>query len=172
MILVGLTKKLQDKSKIKIESLPEKFPSDLNSWHAHLFTQSRKSGVIIMNDLTRYSVILYGLKKADFQNLSELFLNQLIENMKADDFNETEIIKFTSDIDKLYFTKTSSRSILGSINDCLHLIEWWVDDFALLSGAVLTNLNKRINRSPMLPLEKEGFDAFPRFALHEAIERI
>lgn len=74
---IRITNKMKDKFKIDFVEENDNDVERFESWHANIFTFQRKTGVIIMNDLTRYSVVLFGIKKADISNLSDLIKEQL-----------------------------------------------------------------------------------------------
>lgn len=68
-MLIHCTKKLLDELKIA----PSVTPDDcdpLFSWRAHIISVNRRKTVVLMCDLSRYVVVLYGLKAKDFKELS------------------------------------------------------------------------------------------------------
>jgi len=62
---IGITKAIQDKYKIKPQIVEGEIP-DIFCWHAQKFILHRKTGLLIMNNKTRYSVVLFGIKKKGF----------------------------------------------------------------------------------------------------------
>jgi len=64
-MLIQCTKKLLDAIERKPVAYEEK--NLLFSWHANLITLNRKKTVVLVNDKTRYAVVLYGLKAKDFK---------------------------------------------------------------------------------------------------------
>jgi hypothetical protein len=59
------------------------------------------------------------------------------------------------------FTKTSSKSVLGTMNDLVDIIKWTVYDDGGLANTDISEMMMRLNRMPMKPLDY-GFsiDAF------------
>jgi len=170
MIYIGVTKKMKDKFKLVTKEVDNSEYIRLNSWHANIFTFQRKTGAIFMNDLTRYSVVLFGLKRSDFENIEELMKIQLKKNMKSHRFDDLAIHKFTRELDEVSFINTSNRSILGQIKDSLFSMTFFIYSDDLLTEELIQEVNDRINDTPMSALEKEGFKPFPVYALKEALE--
>lgn len=171
-MLIGITKKIQDKYKyIKLETIEER-PELLFCWHASKFTYDRKTGLQIMNDLTRYSVVLYDIKKKEIENITKIFKSQLKSNLLHDGIDEIRIQKYLNDLSDVEFTKTSSRSILGQLNDSLYLLEGIVQDADISSQVGLDYINKEINDVPMTPLEKLGYVPFPNHAMRSELNKV
>lgn len=71
---IQCTKALLDKLKIeKSELLPAESCEDgaegFYSWHAHFITINRREAVVCMNNLTRYTIVLYRAKVKDMMEL-------------------------------------------------------------------------------------------------------
>ena len=65
-MLIKCTQKLLDELKLRPaggDATPSFF-----CWHAHCITLNRHKVVLVMNDATRMSLVLYGLKASDFSN--------------------------------------------------------------------------------------------------------
>ncbi len=65
---IGITKAIQDKYKIKPQSVVDEIP-DILCWHAQKFIFHRKTGLLIMNNKTRYCVVVFDIKKKEMENL-------------------------------------------------------------------------------------------------------
>ncbi|MNW36521.1 hypothetical protein D3C74_135340 [compost metagenome] len=44
----------------------------LNTWHANMFTLNRRKTIVFMNDLSRLSLTIVGVKKAQLKNVYSL----------------------------------------------------------------------------------------------------
>ncbi len=71
-MIINCTKKLQDELGIK-PSLVE-IENPLFSWHANIVRVNRRKTVVLVNDASRYNIILYGLKAKDFKNIENITL--------------------------------------------------------------------------------------------------
>ncbi len=116
--------------------------------HANLLHIDRRKCVLFTNDKTRYSFLIPGLRKADFQNLSEVFRQRLFRCLLAEDVGQEAIERVLDEIREITFTKTSSRSVLGSMNDIAFHLEHWIHDEGGLPNVDIADLNMQINRIP------------------------
>jgi hypothetical protein len=165
MATIACTKKLFEKSDFLLSPIPEVGYRSLHSWHAHLFKISRKNCLMIMNDLTRYQLVLYGIKKEHFKDFHHVFRSNLETVLKADKFTEIEIDTVLSNMEKLIYTKTHNRSILGSINDQIYMTKHWIQKYLPTEELNIVGLNIQLNDSVILKLE-EGYS---RLALKNAL---
>ncbi|MFL6556094.1 MAG: DUF6933 domain-containing protein, partial [Bacillus sp. (in: firmicutes)] len=64
MFIIGATQKVL--KELKIAATPDvKISKSLNEWHLNLFKIGRYQCLILINDLTLYSVVIPGVKKKD-----------------------------------------------------------------------------------------------------------
>lgn len=166
MTVIACTKKLFDLSNFPVSPIPEVGYRPLNSWHAHLFKVGRKNCVMIMNDLTRYQVVLYGVRKEHVKDFDNLFLTNLEIVLRADQFTDQEVNLLFSNMDKFIYTKTHNRSILGSLNDQIYLTQHWIEEYLPTDELNIVDLNIMLNDSVILKLE-EGYS---RLALKNALQ--
>lgn len=171
-MLIGITKKTHDRYKsIKIETISER-PEALYCWHANKFTYERKTGLHIMNDLTRYSVVLYDIKKKEMENLTKIFKTQLKTNLISDGIDELKIQRYLNDLGEVTFVKTSSRSIIGQLNDSFYHLESVFQEVGTITQYDLDYINNQINYIPMIALEKLGYKPFPNIAMKTELSKL
>lgn len=120
----------------------------LGCWHANLLHIDRRKCVLFTNDQTRYSFLVPGLRKPDFQRLDEVFRQGLFKCLLAENIEQEQIEKVLDEIREITFTKTSSRSVLGSMNDTTFHLKHWIESEGGLLIADISNLNMKINRIP------------------------
>ena len=126
--------------------------SPLGCWHANLLSLDRRKCVLFTNDKTRYSFLVPGLKKPDFKMLDEVFRQNLFRNLMRDGFAQEAIEKVLDEVREIAFTKTSSRSVLGTMNDMTSIIKWNVHDEGGLLNVDVVEMNSKLNRMPLGPL--------------------
>lgn len=165
MSIIACTKKLFDLSNFPVSPIPEVGYRPLNSWHAHLFKVGRKKCVMIMNDLTRYQVVLYGVRKEHVKDFQHLFLKNLEIVLKADQFTDQEVNLFLSNMDKVIYTKTHNRSIVGSLNEQIFMTQHWIEKYLPTDELNIVGLNVKLNASVILKLA----EGYPRLALKNAL---
>ena len=120
----------------------------LGKWNATVFFISRKKCLLLTNSIARYSIILSGINKSDFKNLSELFINTLVDQLKMDAIPFQEMI-VRNLIGNIVFHKTNNdRAIIGTQNYLLENIEIWKYEFGAFENWDFRDINKRINTVP------------------------
>jgi hypothetical protein len=76
-MLIQCTKSLLDQLGIKKSELfppegHEQFPNSFMACHANFVTIDRKKAIVLMNNETRYSIVIYRPSKKDFSKINEL----------------------------------------------------------------------------------------------------
>jgi len=150
MFRIGITKKLQDELNKEIESFSGEMDA-INMWMGNVFKVSRYKCVIFINVETRYSVVLFRLRKKDFENIHVLFREQLISNLKDDGLKETVINQYVKSTENIVYTNTFSRSILGSIKECIYFAETIFAEIGI-ENPDMSYLNHFLNTMIHMPL--------------------
>ena len=163
---------MNEKLNIDINDLPDIKPMDIYCWHAHLFVWNRRNCILVMNDRTRYCVMLYGLKKSDMKDFNRIFTDQLRTNLINDDVPKNVINCYLDDEKEFYFTKTSSRSMVGSINDIIYGMNYYIDQYYVNRDFYQTEINSTINKEVMMPLDKIGLPPFPNKSMKVELNRL
>jgi len=153
MLTLQCTQKLL--KELNTELSPIKDTDPIALWHANLLMLDRRKCVLFTNDATRYSFLVPGLKKPDFKVLGQVFLDNLFRCMRIDDIEQNGIEKVLNACSRACFTKTSSRSVLGTMKEVTGLIECIIQDEGGLQNADMGALNVEVNRMPCGPL---GYD--------------
>ena len=125
----------------------------LGCWHANLLLLDRRKCVLFTNDQTRYSFLVTGLKKPDFKHLDEVFRQGLFRCLRLDGFEQKATERVLEEVAEICFTKTSNRSVLGTMNDMTNMIKWAVHDEGGLLNLDIDEENKRLNEIPLGPLD-------------------
>ena len=148
-MLISCTKKLADALKIKVFEVVPLRRNPLFEWHANLFVFNRRKGVILMNNQTRYSVVLYGLKAEHFKKFNELVLSAIEQAFQAEGFSDEVISNYMRTECAPIYAKSSDRSILGQLVDVQYHLEWRIDERAPIDSIFLVDISKELNRIPL-----------------------
>ena len=151
MLTLQCTQKLLKELKADISPVKDMDPISL--WHANLLTLDRRKCVLFTNDQTRYSILVPVLKKPDFQHLGEVFLDNLFRCMLNDGIDQKGVERVLDSCSSHCFTKTTSRSVLGTMNEIAFYIECWLAEVGGLRNTDISKLNMDINRMPIKPLD-------------------
>lgn len=113
-MIISCTKKLQDELGIKPSLLMTENP--LYSWHANIVRVNRRKTVVLVNDASRYNVILYGLKAKDFKNIQNTILLGIRQILLWDGVNDVVIDQYLKKAGQISFSKTQSRALVARLN--------------------------------------------------------
>ncbi|TQR30166.1 hypothetical protein LOY85_03675 [Brevibacillus brevis] len=169
MITIQCTKKLAEELPVTLSDKEKMVSQPLYRWHAHLIILNRRKCVAVMNNVTRYNFILYGLKKADFKRFDQILLEKISENLIADGIAQSLIQKYFYHAGEATFTQTSDRSIISQLNDMILLARYDMDNNVREMGVEeLNQINRLSNQYPMSKLPQ----IFPRDAMQYALENL
>lgn len=168
---IGITKAIQEKYRIEPQVVDLEILSIL-CWHAQKFVFQRKTGLLIMNNRTRYCVFLYDIKKKEMENLLPIFKEQLKRNMMSNKIEEDKIEKYLNELVEIKFIKTSERSLLGQLKDSLFCIEHSLYSTGKVIEMDIDDVNDWLNGMPMAALAKLGYVPFPDRAMTEEINKL
>ncbi|WP_245947614.1 DUF6933 domain-containing protein [Bacillus taeanensis] len=153
MLTIQCTKKLASEILVPMAEVRENAHQSLYSWHAHLFLFKRKKYVLLMNNKTRYNFVLAGLKKEDFKKFNKIFLNNLAENLQADQIDSEAIKAYVSNGNIVSYTSTSNRSIISQMNEMIMVSKSILEEDNMQGIETdLYELNRFLNRFVMLKL--------------------
>lgn len=138
---VQCTKKMLDF--IKPELTERNTDDDFFAWHADYLVVNRRKLFCLMNDLTRFCVILYGLKKADFKDPTELFARAV------QGYDLPLATAYTNRIQDVTFGKTKDRKLVARLNRSMFDLSWSCEDGFIAEYPEQPHLALRLNESPV-----------------------
>jgi hypothetical protein len=98
----------------------------LLSWHVNIYNLNKRKHIVFVNDLTRLSVIIDGIRTGQLERLKEKFLVTLREYLLREGVKESQINTYLESGANIVISKTNSRSVLGTMKEFTFFIE---DDF-------------------------------------------
>jgi hypothetical protein len=111
---ISCTKKVIDYAKLTTDIKDTKH--DIYAWHVNYQMINNKPFFIFMNDLTTFSVCIYGLKKQDFKDLGFDLYHAIRHQFIMVGYPVDLIEKYIKDIDEVTFLKTESRKTVARLN--------------------------------------------------------
>lgn len=164
LFVVGSTKKLQDEiDKPIVDSEEYKEVPEIYQWHANLIKINRRKCLILMNNQTGLNLTLFGLRKEQFDNLDEVIkgsLNQLLQVLELDPSIMFQMLNAADDI---VYTKTTSRQVLGLMNELKYFIEGRTEGLSY-TDIDAVEINKKNNDIIFSPLKhQKPYDTFVKF---------
>jgi hypothetical protein len=151
MFIIGATQKVL--KELKIAATPDvKISKSLNEWHLNLFKIGRYQCLILINDLTLYSIVIPGVKKKDLSNIDAILIHHLADNLLAEGIDPDLIEKFLQLGNAPVFTKTHNRSVVGVIIEIVKFIQIRYPtgkDIMAEDPLELNKINNRLIYSPI-----------------------
>ena len=148
-MIIRCTQKLLKELRIKPEEPDESMVvSEVGSWHANLLQIDRRKCVIFTHDMTLFTLFSAGLKRPEFDHIDMIFGEVLFKTMRLFDFEQSEIERMLDWSQHNTYSKTSSRSVLGSMNDVAFQIKHTILSNGGLAYTDPGELRTRINETP------------------------
>ena len=91
--------------------------NDMYAWHAHLVKRSRKNQLVLMHDLSRFTLIFYGVKKSHLKELYQIISIAMMNSMIGVGFTPEQVKAYIdSQPDELTFNHTKNRTLVARLN--------------------------------------------------------
>jgi hypothetical protein len=124
LIILRLTQVLLKDMKVTpIES--DDLPSLFN-WHVNIYKLNNRKHIVFVNDLSRLSIIIDGIRTGQLALLKEKFLVTLWDYLRSEMVEDFLIDSYLKEGSEIKIAKTNSRSVLGTMKEVTFFIE---DDF-------------------------------------------
>jgi hypothetical protein len=165
-MLIQCTQALLNKMKITKDELApregfEYFPNSLKAWHANIVNIDRRKAVILMNNETRYTVVIYRPKPKDFTRMKELIKDAIITALRMEGIREDVINRYMADAGGIMFSKTANRSMVAKMNNAVHEVEFmqeYLDESTPIQRYISIVVGRAIQNSLrdewFIPIEK------------------
>jgi len=101
---------------------------DLYAWHANYETILRKKFLLLMNDVTRFCVVFYGLKKSDFKDPVFLIQKAIIIAMSLEGYDKELVLKYVNEIKEVTYGPTKNRLLVSQMNRAMIDAGWYAYD--------------------------------------------
>ena len=131
-------------------------PSSLSDWHANLLRIERKKYVLFTNDQTLYSFLIHLARRPVLADFIELFRLGLLKSLLAEGLDDTRVAQTVGGQGPTIITRTSSRSVLGSMNDVAFQTKYMVHYEGGLANVDFVEIGREINRVPMKAINYNG----------------
>lgn len=88
--------------------------NDFHSWHVHMITIARRKVFVLMNDATRYPVVIYRASDADLKHPEALFRTAIAKALLEEGFDRAVVEEYTQE--EFCFSKCSQMSYVSKLN--------------------------------------------------------
>lgn len=157
MLTLKCTKNVQDYLSLMSSELMNHELLDstlLGAWYVNLIEIERKKHFLFVNERTLISFVCGGFKKSKNlkHDMHNLFISQLLTFFKELDFSLKSLDALMAEYENITFSKTTSRSILGSMNDLAQLYRHYVWFDGGLNSCDMNEIILRVNNTPQANL--------------------
>lgn len=127
-MLIQCTKALLDRMDISTDELRLKegykhFPNSLKAWHANFVNINRRKAIVLMNNETRYPVVIYRPKQKDFIEIKKLIREAIVVALYMEGVSKDIINSYMADAGEIVFSKTANRSLVAKMNNAVNEIQ-------------------------------------------------
>ncbi len=172
MQLIRCTKKLQKEMGLKQSDLCAEEPrfSYLGPWHANLIHIDRRKCVLYVNDKTLFNFIVLDLSRVQISELDKLFKGYLSCVLADAGIPDAERGRILSEYHELGYANTSSKSVLGSMNDLAFHYKYSIQEAGGEHSPAVPEIIRRLNQMPMSAIA-EVFSIEALKAMFQATDR-
>ncbi len=140
-MIIRLTQKLGDKIGVKPRQALPRDPNPFADWTAHLFTAQRTQYILLANTASLYSVVFFGRGLTHEGIFVDRALSELRETLTFDDLGFIHQRLIVPSTDRIWFSKTDDRRVLGSISELVFQAQCHLEDPEVAPDAVAARLN-------------------------------
>ena len=121
----------------------------LGVWYANVVNVRGVDFMLFLNDPTLYGVPIYVPDLQTELSVDEIFKEKLYVALVADGVNEVTALSKIDELGATIFTKTTNRSMIGSLNDLIYILHFYIErDFEDSGFINLLYVQQRLNRIP------------------------
>jgi len=155
MFYFHCTQKLLGALDLPIQAPPEgSGSSPLMDWYANIILYYDVIFLLFVNDPTLYTVVLHFAGMPNSVQVFKTFKEDLNSSLASDGVCQQRIQRFLDDHEQGVFVKTTSRSMLGSMNDLMDIFLFHVDrDVADHNQIDLHKIQDALNRIPQRKID-------------------
>jgi hypothetical protein len=167
MLFFHCTKKLLQALDLPVSAQPEESDDlPLGVWYANIFVEYNTVFLLFVNDPTLYTVVLHFSGMPNATQVVNNFRENLVMSLASDGVDHRIIQRLLKEHVEAVFVKTTSRSMLGSMNDLIYLFLFHLeDDNAKHNPIDLHKIESAVNQ---MPQRKIGW----RFSVEAMRERL
>lgn len=141
-MLIQCTKKLRDEKRFTIEEPKEEHP--LYMWHANLIMIRQKKTLVLINDKTRYIIVLYGVKAKELKQLDQLVPEAIKQTLQAEGIKDEVVEKYVEQMNEFTYSKTKDRKCVARLNKACENVSFF-EDYINPDAIIQKRLSKKIS---------------------------
>lgn len=139
------TKKVLDSISFDIETVPEVEENPLFTWHANVVMIDRRKALVLMNEISRYVIVLYGVKAKDFKRLDQLVVEAIRESFAAERIPGDVVDRYIEEAGNITFHKSKNRSSTTRVSQACDYLQTSAGEIEY-EKMINIRVGERINR--------------------------
>lgn len=173
-MIIQCTKKVLDTLKIDAAKIvsPEGFdqlPESLYAWHANIVNINRRKVLVLMNNETRFPIVINRLLKKDLSNFEKLIHDAIRTALQMEGVIETVIDKYFALSKSLSFSKTANRSIISKLNNMVYDVDLW-SEYIEKDVTIQKYISPIVSRMIQSDAQNKGF--YPNEKMLESLAKL
>ena len=100
---------------------------DIENWHCNIIDYDKIYAVLLTNDKTLFSFYLFGFRKNDFKDFSEIIKQSIFKTMLNMGFEQKKFEVILESMENITFSKTDNKKVIASMNQMLPYIHTQMD---------------------------------------------
>ena len=150
------TKKMLDSIPFDVETVPEIEENSLFSWHANVVMIDRRKALVLMNEISRFVMVLYGVTAKDLKRLDRLVVEAIREFFAAERIPEEVVDRYIEEAGDITFHKSKNRSSTTRVSQACDYLQTFAGEIEY-EKMMNIRVSKRLNRL-LVGFEKNEFD--------------
>lgn len=153
---IQCTKKLIDL--LKVDIIEKNTDEDIFAWHANYIVVGRKKMLVLVHDLTRFCVVIYGIKKSDMKNFVKIVKDTMYVAMKSEAYGGFMIKYYLDQFESITFGKTKDRIQVSRLNKTTENIGYILSDVGYYIDSIdQPQLTTEMNRFLFSSKNEKGY---------------
>jgi hypothetical protein len=163
-MIVRVSAKLGKKIRLGYEQSLPPSPNPFLDWSADLFTANRTQYIIVTNNATLYTMVMFGRGMPDASRFLQGALAEMRHRLESDGFSSALQQIIGPAASRIAIAKRQDRRVIGSMNDLIFQAR-----IRLISGDTSPSETSRyLNRTPMSYIDYSN----PRAAFRSMVEQL
>jgi hypothetical protein len=135
-----LTKTLINRIKPTLSDIDISEYSDIDNYHCNLLQYDSENVLLITNDTTLYSFVIFGLKSKDFKDIEEVIRQSVFKLIIESGFSRKQFEKILLSMESFIYSKSSNRSVVSTMNEMKKCIGYELGQSPLDINKTVNNL--------------------------------
>jgi hypothetical protein len=164
-MVIQCTRKLLDELKINPAEASEE---PLFCWHANLLNINRRKTIVLMNDSSRYIIVIHGFKANDKKIIGYIIKHAIEETLLAEGIKEEAAQRYIQYAPEVVFSKTKDRSKVGKLNQACETVCFY-SEYLKTDSLIQIDASIRISTYPAF---HKGNLTYPNEEMYKDLEKL